>query len=877
MQIYKIRLSSLYSFGPDVQELVIDPDNPKMIQLVGENGTGKTNLMRLVKLLCYCHTGGVTIKDIAHDVIGSGWGEIYLKSNGDDWKIRMEFSKKLKIEIFKNGSDVAEDFGGLDETKKKLRDVIMDMPFHIFDNTLSLSVHDFKSFLDMKAKDSRLIRDRIFGFHIVNEMMTKLRKDANKTTTEYNEINQKITFFDQQIEEQTIKLEEIKISIISNAEPKKLELQRSLEEKEKESVTIGKLIEDTTIFVDRAKKYQDALKYQEAQTKIQDIEIQIANLKQSLDAKTKTKSDFEKEYLDVLDQIRELDRKIMISNLKEKEVELKLLDISIIGNKLAEISALDLETNVPQEKLEIHQKIKSKLDLQSRLDLLKQNSETENNLLLENNKILANATEQLQKGAESESRGKLMLETANNKLELLKKGICDRCNRDFQNTEEEIKIAEEEIAELDAKMKNVVVFLAKYNQLKQTAETAIRNSKVTELKYQIAELEKQLEVVKDVDTSDLSIENIDSILADLTIKANDQHVYLQSRKKEKQEIEKEYNETKNKIAVLEQTISSMKNQIGNFTEDDLSNLEDATKLKERSEFIKNQINTIKFDDLQNEMLQLEQTKIQYTSVQPINYSDDQNLMEDFEGKEIDFDSINSNIFLYNNNIAAINNNMNSIRYELVNLDRQNEDQINQYQNIIKDNFDKKKLLLENIQKISSDMQFFSMLEFIYSDEGIKSYILQEIIPNLNYEIDVIIKKVGISLSLQFDPEFTTHIYRNGKEVSVSSISKGQKDILNCAVILSITKILKMKYNTINLVFYDEVFSSLHAKIRPIMLSILQNLCKEQLGLTTIVVNHSYLPSEYFDEILEVKSDGIFSYINKMNINQYEGDAIKEIA
>jgi DNA repair exonuclease SbcCD ATPase subunit len=171
-------------------------------------------------------------------------------------------------------------------------------------------------------------------------------------------------------------------------------------------------------------------------------------------------------------------------------------------------------------------------------------------------------------------------------------------------------------------------------------------------------------------------------------------------------------------------------------------------------------------------------------------------------------------------------------------------------NIIESELNDKKQLI-NYKKIQKHS---------LSDDGIKSNIIREFVPFINSQIQSIVANFDIGLSLYFDAEFKAHIFRMGKEVSIKTISTGQKKILDFAILITMTKILKLKYPDINLIFYDEIFSSIHPNNRIVILDIIDKEIRLGLKMNVVVVSHTHLPESYFQKFIEIYKENNFSKI-----------------
>ena len=75
--------------------------------------------------------------------------------------------------------------------------------------------------------------------------------------------------------------------------------------------------------------------------------------------------------------------------------------------------------------------------------------------------------------------------------------------------------------------------------------------------------------------------------------------------------------------------------------------------------------------------------------------------------------------------------------------------------------------------------------------------------------------------------------------------------------MALIKMIKNRFPGLNILFLDEIFSSIDASGVYHIIEILHQIIKE-IGINTFVINHTVLPSEYFDKKVEITKDGGFS-------------------
>jgi DNA repair exonuclease SbcCD ATPase subunit len=119
--------------------------------------------------------------------------------------------------------------------------------------------------------------------------------------------------------------------------------------------------------------------------------------------------------------------------------------------------------------------------------------------------------------------------------------------------------------------------------------------------------------------------------------------------------------------------------------------------------------------------------------------------------------------------------------------------------------------------------------------------------------------MNLSYQVIFDEEFNATIYHMGIEIPSQTLSTGEMKKVDFVVLVAILKLMKMKFSSINLLFLDELFSSVDPEGVHSILSVLKTITDE-LGLNIFVINHAPMPHEIFDWKLEISKKNNFSSI-----------------
>ena len=163
------------------------------------------------------------------------------------------------------------------------------------------------------------------------------------------------------------------------------------------------------------------------------------------------------------------------------------------------------------------------------------------------------------------------------------------------------------------------------------------------------------------------------------------------------------------------------------------------------------------------------------------------------------------------------------------------------------------------EKVETDekYKFMSILEVLYSDSGVKKKILESYLPTLNKEIEYTLSELHFPYSLKFNSDFEPRLEHLGIDINVETLSTGEKKRVDLAVLISIIRMLKRKYPSLNIFMLDEVLSSIDGDGIYDIISLLQKTAKE-MKMNIFIINHSPLPVEYFSYKIEIQKNAGFS-------------------
>jgi DNA repair exonuclease SbcCD ATPase subunit len=192
------------------------------------------------------------------------------------------------------------------------------------------------------------------------------------------------------------------------------------------------------------------------------------------------------------------------------------------------------------------------------------------------------------------------------------------------------------------------------------------------------------------------------------------------------------------------------------------------------------------------------------------------------------------------------------------------DEISSISGIIKSLDDQIREDTQASSQLTSTRSIALSLDDLLSENGIKRDMIDRIIPTLNARILEISEKLEFKFSFEFDNEFDPHITYLGMQISPESLSSGQRKKMNLIVLLAFIEIIKMKHSTMNVMFLDEIFSSLDKTNVYRAISILKEY-STKYNMTIFVVSHESLPEELFDHRICVTQNDHFSEMEIIKI------------
>ena len=259
MQIQKVTFRNFGSYGNRTLSLDI-PVDPSFFLIQGKNGHGKSTLSDVIKFAIFGKLENKKLKDMANRLNKNAYVKLEMMSR----KGKVEIERGIEPGFFKlsvNGTDI--DKAGKRSVQEYLEEEILEMPFYVFSNTLSLSINDFKSFLRMSSFDKKAIIDKIFGLQILNQMREILKYQTKKLKENVDDLTTSIAAFTKSLEASQREFDGLEAKIKESSSEKKTSL-----------------IESRDHYTNAASKHEDNLK--KIASKIEKVQEARKNITESI-------------------------------------------------------------------------------------------------------------------------------------------------------------------------------------------------------------------------------------------------------------------------------------------------------------------------------------------------------------------------------------------------------------------------------------------------------------------------------------------------------------------------------------------------------------------------------------------------------------------
>jgi DNA repair exonuclease SbcCD ATPase subunit len=218
-------------------------------------------------------------------------------------------------------------------------------------------------------------------------------------------------------------------------------------------------------------------------------------------------------------------------------------------------------------------------------------------------------------------------------------------------------------------------------------------------------------------------------------------------------------------------------------------------------------------------------------------------------------------------VSTLNTNIRTFKNELIKIKDaiQGTADFSHLEQIIKD-FEVQENQKETLKdEKSNEYVFLEMIEEVLGEDGVKNLAIKTILPGLNANIAAMVQTMHLHFHIRFDEKFNCIINHLGEEINPMTLSTGERKKADFIIIIAIIKILKLRFPQLNLLFLDELLSSVDADGIHNILKILSQVIKES-KINTFVINHTPLPREIFDAEVQIYRENGFSKFDVIKID-----------
>ena len=188
--------------------------------------------------------------------------------------------------------------------------------------------------------------------------------------------------------------------------------------------------------------------------------------------------------------------------------------------------------------------------------------------------------------------------------------------------------------------------------------------------------------------------------------------------------------------------------------------------------------------------------------------------------------------------------------------------VGEFEKSIEELEEKKSYSKDHVTVCKDKELFYKELNRIFGEDGVKKSIIAGIIKPINHFIHENISKMGIPFDVKLDETFTAEIRQFSSVIESDSLSTGENKMTNICILVAYLKLIRTKRH-INILFLDEVFSSIDIENIQRILTLLKSFANEY-NINIFVVHHAVLNQEMFDRILHIEKN-IFTTISEVDI------------
>ena len=174
--------------------------------------------------------------------------------------------------------------------------------------------------------------------------------------------------------------------------------------------------------------------------------------------------------------------------------------------------------------------------------------------------------------------------------------------------------------------------------------------------------------------------------------------------------------------------------------------------------------------------------------------------------------------------------------------------------------DNLKKILQDLEKVKDEFEYFQQSNILLKDDGVKSGIIRKYLPLINKQVNDYLQRMDFFINFTLDEEFNERIQTPIHEkFSYSSFSEGEKMRIDLALLFTWREVARLKNSvSTNLLILDEVFdSSLDGFGTDEFLKIVRYVIKDA---NVFIISHKNELLDRFQNVLEFKKEKGFSQL-----------------
>lgn len=886
MIIKSVRLKDFISHADTMIEFPLG-----VTVLIGPNGAGKTSIIDGIIFAFFAdRVRGDRITDVIRRGASSAEVEIVFEEGGREYTLRrVRKSKTMEVVLMRDGQPIAT--GQSEVLAEVLKLLRMDKDTAI--NSIFVRQGEVASLVDAEPRQRKLLMGKLVGLDRLENAWQNMREVLDHfegKAKEYDVVKREIEIRredKERIEKEIAQLEEEIGKIKHDLDEAEKELSKSSNELEiwkgkketyyglseklstlRERITsLEKNVERLGGELEEAENAkQEMLKIEpeigkisvledylrvisekeKIEERIEHVEKELERVKMLLSEIEQTRQAYEK-YVKLNDKLKELKEELESLQHAEKEYEGVKTEIKMVRSRIEEIKSeiSKIESNaleiLPAATVEAK---KTKLEeLDSKIAELDQRISS-----------LQNERGQV-KGRISEIEEYMEILGESTECPVCKSPLTpehrDEVRRDFEVEKEKLQ---KRLTEINAEIESFgkekrrieeernrvnALDLERLEKLEENLnELEAKLSKLLEKEEEIKSIIEKLAKVKD---------EIAGIEAELDKVRGDYERHLAAskaleRERDRNEIETELNDLKVKLGEVDELISSLLSKLGYTPEKPEDELRALRSIKEKYEILKSKAE--KVDKLREEMDKvkddLEKTTREKESAErelvSLGYSD-----EGYRKVEDRYNELSRRVAELKTRLEGAEKQRNSKMDELTKTNK-----------TIKD-------LEEKLSSLEKTLEFVGKLQRIrqaFSRDGIQRIVRQRVAPIISEFARDYIENFNLDITdISVNEDFDISIMKQGGEISIKSISGGEKVAVAIALRLAIAKALAGRISTI---IMDEPTTHLDEERRKELVEIMKNFFRESAAVPQmVIVTHHRELEEVADTVYRVeKVDGV---------------------